>query len=462
MTTNELLADAFREVYPVTLTLFWIFALGVLFLRPRWALLSLLLGANVNVIQPGFLSAASVGWQNGLETLVLPTVLLLRLTGFKMPRFRWGVPALAWAALTLYAAVSILWSPFKVSGVKMVGFLAAWFILYLVFHLAWQRMILDEGLLIAALWCSLALACIQTYLLGCPEEVVTHQFTSFTAADSFAIFLCSILAFLLFSRGRSWRRNVSLAACVLGVILAEDRTALIGLGFLLLVWLLRRRQAIGTSFGVGFATAVPALVVLLLLFFGLRAVMAWRMPESRLNELLQLGSSSAASLQDIGTLAFRLDMYESTLSELSGRTPPALVFGSGTASGGGLSFAGQEQYLLGMDPNRTIHNEFLRVLYEWGLIGLSLGLALIFHLVRQCWCLAVLEGSLPAMAAVGMLPAMLLLLIDGNPLSSPAATMGMGLVLVLTYGFSAASPHVAQMSARTTGVKPSQKRSGAE
>ena len=461
MTTNDLLAGALREVYPITLTLFWIFALGVLFLRPRWALLSLLLGANVNVITPGFLSATSVGWQNGVQTLVLPTVLLLRLTGFKVPRLRLGFPAMAWAALTLYAAVSTLWSPFKLSGVKMIGFLAGWFILYLVFHLAWERRILDEGLLIAALWCSLGLACIQTYVLGSPEQVVTHQFTSFTAAESFAIFLSSILALLLFSTGRPWLHGVSLAACVLGVILAGDRTALIGLASLLFVWLLHRKKAIGTRYGVRFAAVVPPFVVLLLLFLGFRAGMAWGMPESRLNELMQLGSNSVATLQDIGTVAFRLDMYESTLSEVSGRALPALVFGSGTASGGTLSFAGQEQYLIGMDPNRTIHDEFLRALYEWGLIGLGLGLALIFHLAGRSWHLAVREGSLPAMAVVGMLPAMLLLLVDGNPLSSPAETMGMGLLLVLTYGFSA-GPQVAKMRARATLAKSSQKRSVAE
>src|SRR5437899_6353714 len=124
MTTNDLLAGALREVYPITLTLFWIFALGVLFLRPRWALLSLLLVANVNVITPGFLSATSVGWQNGVQTLVLPTVLLLRLPGFKVPRLRLGFPAMAWAALTLYAPVSALWRSCQVQRGRGPGVLA--------------------------------------------------------------------------------------------------------------------------------------------------------------------------------------------------------------------------------------------------------------------------------------------------------------------------------------------------
>jgi len=114
-----------------------------------------------------------------------------------------------------------------------------------------------------------------------------------------------------------------------------------------------------------------------------------------------------------------------------------------------------------VEPQPKNPQEILRALYEWGLIGLGLGLALIFHLAGRSWHLAVREGSLPAMAVVGMLPAMLLLLVDGNPLSSPAETMGMGLLLVLTYGFSA-GPQVAKMRARATLAKSSQKRSVAE
>ena len=171
--------------------------------------------------------------------------------------------------LILYAAVSILWSPFKLSGVKMVAYLAAWFMLYLVLQLSWRHKILDERVVIVALWGSLVLACIQTYIFGNPEQAGSHQFTSFTAAGSFAAFLDSLLALLLFSKGRSLLRGVSCAACALGIIVAGDRTALIGAGFLLVTWFLYRGMAVGTKAGVRFLPAMRTLTVCVVIIYGL-------------------------------------------------------------------------------------------------------------------------------------------------------------------------------------------------
>jgi hypothetical protein len=423
-------------LYPFTLALFWAVACGVAFLPIRWALLCLLLAANVNVIEPGFWSAESVGWLNGVEALILPTILLLRMTKFRMPKVSWDFSAKVSTALIIYATVSVVWSPYKLSGLKMVAYLLGWFVWFMVMHIAWRRGALDGRLVTAALWVALVLACLQTYLLGDPEEAETLQFTSFTAAAPFATFLVSCLAFLLFQQDNSRLRVPSIAACLVAIILAGDRTMLIGLGFLLITWFLYWRKAMGKEPGVRLARAVPALLACSLLFLGFRSIIAQAMPDNRLNEVLQFGSKQVTGVEDIGTAASRIELYQRTWSELSGRSAPELLVGSGTSSGGDLASQWEKDLETGLDPNRTIHNEFLRALYEWGLIGLALVVTLLVLLIRRAWQLAVQAGFVPAFAILALIPMVLLLLAVGNPLAGPGSAAGVGLLLILTYGLS--------------------------
>jgi hypothetical protein len=209
---------------------------------------------------------------------------------------------------------------------------------------------------------------------------------------------------------------------------------------LLLAWFLYWRKAIGTAAGLRLAPAVSALLVCGALFLAFRATMSWRMPDSRLNDLLQLGSERVPHLEDINTVAFRLEMYQKTLSQLSQRGPLKLVVGSGTSSGAELAFTWEEDLPTGVDPNNTIHSAVLRVLYEWGLVGLALGIILTSLLISSAWGSAVHEGLHGALAVAGMFPAVLVLLLVGDPLPGPASPMGMGLLLVLTHGLRCGCP----------------------
>jgi hypothetical protein len=428
--------------YPFTLALFWILACGVVFLPVRWALFCLILAAHVSVIEPGFWATESVSWSNAVEGLALPTVLLFRITRFRMPGVKWAFSAEVWMALVIYATVSIIWSPYKLSGLKMVAYLLGWFVWFLVMDFAWQRGVLDGYLVIAALWAAVMLACFQTYLLGDPEEAETLQFTSFTAAAPFATFLLSCLAFLLFQRYKSGLRLPSIIACLAGVILTADRTALIGLGFLVIVWFLHWRGAMGKGSGFRLTPIVPVLLVFVVVFLGFRAVMAQAAPDSRLNELLQLGTRQVSSVEEIGTAAGRLELYERTWSELSGRSPRELLFGSGTSSGGDLASQWEKDLETGLDPNRTVHNELLRAVYEWGLIGLTMAMALLGLLIWESWRGAIREGLTPAFAILALIPTILALLLTGNPLAGPGSAAGVGLLLILTYGLSRRTPGV--------------------
>lgn len=428
---------AFHNVYVVELTLFYLLALGVIFLPLRWALLCLVVAGSVEVIRPGFVSTASVGWRNGVETLVLPAILLLRFTKFRIPKINWGLSAKLWAALTLYATISILWSPFKLSGIKMVGFLIAWPLLYLVFYLGWKRGILEQGLAIAALWVTIGLACVQTYVMGNPLFGSSHQFVPFTSSNSFGPFLACILALLLFSRKRHSLWLVSVGGCLLALFLVASRSSLIAAAVILFAWWLLSRGAVRRTRGIRLAPVLLALVLAVLVFSGFRDLMAEVMPKSRINQLLNL--TSKPQLAEVGTFGFRVLMYERVLSLLSQRSPRLLTFGSGTSSGGKVAFAWQKNYngyTQGVDPNRTIHDEFLRATYEWGLIGLVLGLALLAHAALALRDRAFRKRSLAGFAGLAILPCVLLAALVENPLAGPGSAEGIGFLLVLTYAFS--------------------------
>lgn len=432
------------QVYWTELLLFYAFAFGVIFLPLRWSILCLLLAGNVAVNSPSFVSVSAVSWQNAAEAIVLPTLLMLRLTRFRLPSIRWTLASKLWTALIIYASVSTLWSPFKLSGFKMTAYLAAWLILYLVFDLAWGLGLVDQGLILAALWGSLGLACLQTYVLGNPlfgmtglqGRFVSAQFAPFRGPQFFGPFLTCLLALLIFSKERHAGRSFSIGACLVALVLVGSRYSLIAAGIVVFGWCLLWAKALRRTGRIRFTPVFGSLLFCAIAFLGLRTIMAWAMPGSRVNQLLELGAKP--QLLEEGDFGWRLVLYQRTLALLSQRSPTALIFGTGTSSGGAIVAAILHHEPEDLDPNRTIHDEFLRAQYEWGFIGLGLGLTLLAFAVRQLWARFFHMRSLAAFAALTVVPGMLLALLVENPLAGAGSAESLGYLLVLTYGFGAA------------------------
>jgi hypothetical protein len=439
------------QVYSIELLLFYVLALGIVLLPLRWSILCLLLAGCVEVVPPGFVAVTSVGWENAIGRLILPILLLLRLTRFRLPKMRWSFPAKAWAVLVLYAAISTFWSPFKLSGLKMAAYLAAWFVLYLVFDLAWRRHLLDQALVITAVWGSLALAFLQTYVMGNPlfgtegrlGEFASAQFAPFTGPQSFGPFLACLVALLLFSKERRPFRSVSIGACLFALVLVGSRYSLIETGIVVLSWCLLRLGAVRKGGRLQVGRVLPISLLAIILFLGLRAVMAWAMPGSRVNQLLEVGSKP--DVAEAGTFGWRLVRYERALSELSRRSLAGLAFGSGSSSGAEVAMADERVFVEDVDPNRAMHDEFLRTEYEWGFIGLGLGLALLVYATRELWVRAFHFRSLAGFAALAIIPGIFLALLVENPLAGPGTAESLGYVLILTYGFTGGR----QISARS-------------
>ncbi|MGH9693813.1 MAG: hypothetical protein ACRD5Z_06720, partial [Bryobacteraceae bacterium] len=84
----------------------------------------------------------------------------------------------------------------------------------------------------------------------------------------------------------------------------------------------------------------------------------------------------------LGTFLFRRQLNARTLAAIESSSVPQLLFGHGTSNG---------RFLLGElnkgigDPNRAVHNEWLRILYEWGILGLLIWLAFIGSVSVFAW-----------------------------------------------------------------------------
>jgi len=138
------------DLYLVSKFLFWVFATGVIFLPPRWALLSMMLIMQIDVSVPGFVGTSSIGWENAIKALVLPILIFWRVAPKGWRNVIWTKSSFLWTAFVCYVALAALWSPYKLAAAKMVGYLLCYFILF------WPSTLLGGVSLTRRLSCSLS------------------------------------------------------------------------------------------------------------------------------------------------------------------------------------------------------------------------------------------------------------------------------------------------------------------
>jgi O-antigen ligase len=443
--------------------LFWLLA-GVALLAPaRWALFSYLLLTQIDLSGPTFASASTMGWDNAFRIVVIPTVLLLRC------RSKAPLPAMParisrwWLLFVAYVAVAALWSPFPLSALKMVGYLYCYSVLFILFRRAWVESWFSGRFLIANLGLALWIAAVQTYALGDPVSV-EGRFSTFDDPQNFAAYLISIAAIVWFETEEGALRWLALAAAAGGILLTGSRYVLIGLGILLVLSSLRQwfeqgatERLRGLFKRILYVAGAILILVALLVHFA---------PENRLNELVSYAATSSSSYEDVGTFAWRVLIYEEAADQLLNRSLPGLLFGSGTSSAGNVkidaysaSFSPDD-----VDANRSMHNEFLRAIYEWGIVGLVLMLGFLVSTFLSCWRRAKTTKEGRALAYVALFPTLVLGLGVENILANAGHPAGTGYLLAFTFSVAATScvyslPATPRLSILAgglrTGLKPS-------
>jgi O-antigen ligase len=84
----------------------------------------------------------------------------------------------------------------------------------------------------------------------------------------------------------------------------------------------------------------------------------------------------------VGTIVFRRNLYQRAFKAIAESSLLELTFGHGTSNGRLLR--GTLTRGVG-DPNRAVHNEWIRILYEWGSVGLALWFVFIFSIILYAY-----------------------------------------------------------------------------
>jgi hypothetical protein len=417
--------------------LFWLVFVCAVFAPIRWSLFCLVIAAHLDITSGSFLSSSSVGLENSFRIAGLPLLLLMRMRWVPLKNLDWTLPQKLWIAFTLYAGVATLWSDYKLSAVKMVIYLTVYFVLFAILCHAWISGLLDVGLVRLATWCVIALALFQTYVLG-DVAGTEGRLTTFGSAQYFAAYLLGSLAVMVFSSERGFLHYVTCLGTVVAIILSGSRY--IFFSVLLLFGVMSIKSVVGAKltrrvslvFRKIFITAAFAVL-------GVIALISYY-PSGRIGELLGVLSNQGASVEDVGTFAWRLTIYGEIAQQLSQRSATELIFGSGTSSGARLLFeleparyseTGEE----GVDGNRVLHSEFLRSVYEWGLLGLACLCAFIIAIGIGFAKKLFETQSMVCLAFWGILPSIIVALAIENILAGAASGAGIGILLAISYAW---------------------------
>jgi O-Antigen ligase len=351
----------------------------VLFAPARWAIVAWLVMGNLDTTGPGQSATAVVGWLNAVKGLILPIYLCYRLRSVptEIPS---TVPARLWLLLTSYAIIAGFWAPFPLAAAKLVGNMIGVFLTLIVLEKSARKGLLTARCLVFLISTSLLLGAVQTYYYGGASfgfDGVDQpsRFSSFVAAQQYAPFLVAFLTVVLWDRRLSAILRFGLcAALCTAIALNGSRTWFLGAFLVVLVYgLLSFRRVVAF---VAFGAATAALCALLISAFDPFETDFLEDTSNRIVATVNAVFSGQDNARNAGlrNVNFRLAIYDGVLGDMRAGSTGQILFGHGTSSGGNavLRVFPASYKIERLDPNRTIHNEWLRALYEWGIVGLGL------------------------------------------------------------------------------------------
>ncbi len=346
---------------------------AALFAPLRWAIVAYLVLSAVD-----FNSGDSgIGILNTMKGIGNPIVMLWRLKIYS-GHGRLVLAPVAWLLLTIYAGLAGFWSLFPLSAAKLTVEMLGSFLICLAFMRATKGGYLTpSSILVPTAIGVLATGVLRSVFL--PEWGDSpYRFTGFTTAQGYASLLAALFALALGARTlKSWVRWVLCVSLFTAVVLDGSRIYVIGLILATIVALLVSYSRPWLKIlGVG---AVILLVVGLVAEKGfLLQMMSEFAPRNRVADTINAVYEGNMRSTGVGTLVFRRNLYQRAFRAIAESSLLELTFGHGTSNGRLLR--GTLARGVG-DPNRAVHNEWLRILYEWGGVGLGLWFVFIFSVI---------------------------------------------------------------------------------
>lgn len=265
----------------------------------------------------------------------------------------------------------------------------------------------------------------------------THErdrFSAFTNAQAYAAFVAALFCMALCAPGLTMLTRALLCpALALSLIFNGSRIWFCGIVLAALIAFIISTERAWVKI---LSSAAVILAACSLIIFRNQAEDAIQdlAPSNRIVAAAVAAYEGDMQSQGLGTLRFRRIITEAAVDQLKRSSFTELTFGRGTSNGSfitGSLFRGESGFA---DPNRMVHNEWLRVLYEWGLAGLCLWCFF--------WCSTlayVIQGVRNDPAGYSKplliyLPALLIALAGENFIAGAGSAMSIGFLML--FGFA--------------------------
>lgn len=393
----------------------------------RWAFIAYLLLSTIDF--PG--EKTAVGMLNTAKGLIVPLYLMWRLRDYSGHRTPIAAP-IAWMALIAYTGIAAFWSIFPLSALKMVGHMAGLLLICLVLARATKGGFLSTESIVPLILGSIALGGLRLFLAPHWADE-PDRFTSFTTAQGFAAFLSSLFCFALCSR--AMRTSVRICMCsilMLALLFNGSRIWFAGiLVAILLAFVIAEFRPWVKICGVGFATVAVTLLV-----WERSALIGVLRDDAQSNRIaaaitaLYEGDTTSTGL---GTLNFRRGIDAAGIARIEDSSVLELIFGHGTSNGAVITGSLYKSYSGYADPNRMMHDDWLRIFYEWGLVGFALWCTFVGSIALFAYEGVRLDRNGNAAPLLVYLPAFLIAFAGENFLAGAGSAATNGLLLSIAF-----------------------------
>ncbi len=363
------------EIIPYAL--FCILFCVALFAPLRWSIVAYIMLSAVD-----FNSGDSgVGILNTMKGIGYPLVVLWRLKMYA-GHGKVVLAPVAWLLLTVYAGLAGFWSLFPLSAAKLTVEMLGSFLICLAFMRATKAGYLTpSSVLVPAAIGVLAIGVVRSVFLPNWGDSPA-RFTGFTTGQGYASLLAAMFAMALGARTlKTWVRWLLCVGLFAAVVLDGSRIYVIGLILSTMVALLVSYSKLWLKV-LGVSSIILLVLVLVAekdLFLRIVSELA---PSNRIADTITAVYNGDMRSTGVGTVVFRRNVYRRAFAAIGESSLLQLTFGHGTSNGRMLR--GELARGIG-DPNRAVHNEWLRILYEWGGVGLGLWFVFIFSVIGYAY-----------------------------------------------------------------------------
>jgi hypothetical protein len=359
------------EILPYAL--FCILFCAAIFAPLRWSIVAYIMLSAVDFNS----GDGGVGILNTLKGIGYPLVLLWRLKLYS-GHGKVVLAPVAWLLLTIYAGIAGFWSMFPLSAAKLTVEMLGSFLICLAFMRATKAGFLTPSSILVPAAIGVLLTGVLRSLFLPEWGDSPYRFTGFTTAQGYASLLAALFAMALGARTlKSWMRWLLCLSLFVAIVLDGSRIYVIGLILSTMVALLVSYSRPWLKL-LGVASVILLVVSLVAEKDILLRVVSELAPHNRVADTINAVYEGNMRSTGVGTVVFRRNLYQRAFQAIGESTLTELTFGHGTSNGRMLR--GTLARGIG-DPNRAVHNEWLRILYEWGGVGLGLWFVFILSII---------------------------------------------------------------------------------